>query len=306
VDNKDIVELVKALSWPVTAILAVYLFYGPLRELIRAIGTRGTKFSAFKVEFELAKLTPALASLETTVEGLRQAAIAESGAAPIAAGVSQSGAADYVLIALGADADQEWLTSRLYLVAAILERSRAVRCIVFTGEKGVFLGAATPRDIRAELGAKFPEYEKSLLAAYAAASWVDIGEFRGGNLGPAVVNRVTNAFLSPGGPIVQFGNSPSPGTGWVFLTRTSAPSTWEFAEWVTAGGLASMLRGRMAGGSVCASPAIVSEEVTRAIVRESGTFVGLVNREGVFQTLCDRSVIVDKIARSAADQSVVV
>jgi hypothetical protein len=76
------------------------------------------------------------------------------------AGVTRSGAAEYVLVALradGADEDKEWLTSRLFLTAAIFERNRVVRCVAFTGERNSFVGAATPRDVRAALGAKYPE-----------------------------------------------------------------------------------------------------------------------------------------------------
>jgi hypothetical protein len=50
----------------------------------------------------------------------------------------------------------------------VLERSRAVRWIVFTGEQGTFVGAAAPRDVRVELGSKYPEYEKAILEAYGA------------------------------------------------------------------------------------------------------------------------------------------
>ena len=69
-DTKDTVELVKALAWPVTIIFGLAVLYSPLSHLIRTIAQRATKFSLFKVELELAKLTQAQTSLATTVESL--------------------------------------------------------------------------------------------------------------------------------------------------------------------------------------------------------------------------------------------
>jgi hypothetical protein len=184
---QESVEVVKALAWPITILIALATLYRPICELARAIGQRAIKLSIFKVEIELAKLTQARESLETTIDGLRKAVVYESGIAPITAGVIQPGAADYVVVALAGDADQEWLTSRLFLLAAILERSRVVRCIVFTGERENFLGAATPRDVRAELGAKFPEYERALFRANGAVATLELDEFRGGDLSDSVI-----------------------------------------------------------------------------------------------------------------------
>jgi hypothetical protein len=175
------VELIKALAWPVTVIVVLATLHQPIAELLRAIGRRATKLSIFKVEVELGKLTQARPSLATTVDTLKKIGVSESAVAPIAAGIIKSGAADYVVVDLGADPGREWLTSRLFLLAAILERSRVVRCIVFVGAGNTFLGAATPRDVRSALGAKFPEYERAFFQAYGTvATTLVLDEFRGG------------------------------------------------------------------------------------------------------------------------------
>ena len=101
-----------------------------------------------------------------------------SGRTLIIAGVAQSAAADYVLVPLGADRDQAWITSRLFLLSALIDRNRLVRCIVFTGERKTFIGAVSPRDVRGEIGALFPEYERALLAAYGEIATSDLREFR--------------------------------------------------------------------------------------------------------------------------------
>jgi hypothetical protein len=63
-------------------------------------------------------------------------------------------------------------------------------------------------------------------------------------------------------------------TRWVYLDHSGAgSSSWEFAEWVTARGLQSVLRDKLSLGSVVATPGVANEEVTQAIVRQPGTFV---------------------------------
>jgi hypothetical protein len=147
---QDGVELAKALAWPVTVLWLVVWLHQPITDLLRTIGQRTSKFKIFQFEFELGKLSPASASLSTAVEALQQAVVQDSGRALIIAGVTRSATADYVLVALGADRDHAWLTSRLFLLSALLDRNRVVRCIVFTGELGTFVGAAAPRDVRGQ------------------------------------------------------------------------------------------------------------------------------------------------------------
>lgn len=300
VDGKDIVELVKGLAWPVVVLVALASLKAPLSDLIRTIARRATKFSAFKVELELTKLTQAQGSLGATVESLRQAIVPASGTQQLAAGIAQSGAADYVLVGLGSESNPAWLTSRLFLLASLLERNRVVRCIVFTGERESFIGAASPRDVRLGIGARFPEYEKAVLSAYGAAAGLGLHEFRPGNMSPLFVSTVVNTFIGAGSDIITFGAPPTPSGTWLYFDRSGS---YELAEWITGPALTAMLGGRLSAGSVRAAPGDLSEEVTRAIVREPGAFVGLVNGAGAFEGLCDRAVIMDKIARSAAEQT---
>jgi len=212
-----------------------------------------------------------------------------------------------VVVAIGANADQKWRTNRLFVLSAILARSR-IRCVVFTGERDTFLGAATPRDVRAALGARFPEYEQALLRAYGmTAPALGLGEFRGGNLSEIAVDSIVRTFLSADNIFTWV--APAQLTGWVHLDRSknvpvAGTSSWEFAEYSTASGLNSMLRDRLSRGSVVAtSGTVASEDVTRAIVRQTGAFVALLDASGRFEGLCDRGVIVDKLARSAVEQT---
>jgi hypothetical protein len=299
-----VVGLIKALAWPVTVVWLVVWLYTPIIELMRAIGQRASKLKVFQFEVELAKLVPASANLSAMVEALQKAEVQTSGSALIIAGVTQSATADYVLVPLGAERDQAWITSRLFLLAALIDRNRVVRCIVFTGEYGTFIGAASPRDVRGEIGARFPEYERALLAAYGGVSTSDLREFRNGALSESTLITVAHLFLE--NPDISSLTAPT-SSGWIFLDRSSRPasvSTWEFGDYVTAGLLRTMLRDKFDRGSVVgAAGTVQNEDISRAIVNQTGTFVGLISAAGEFRELCDRTIIADKVARRAADQA---
>jgi hypothetical protein len=308
---QEAVDLAKALAWPATVVGLVVWLHQPIAEMLRAIGQRATKFKILQFEFELGKMAAANSSLSMAVEALQQAVVQESGSELIIAGVTRSATADYVLVALGDDSDHAWLTSRLFLLCALLDRNHVVRCVVFTGERGLFVGAASPRDVRGALGSKFPEYERALFAAYGEAATLSPSEFRSGELSEMALTTIARSFLQ--GPDIASlvaPASPTPSTGWIFLDRSSTPtrgpSTWELAEYVAAGGLRALLRDRLAQNSVVApSGDLENENVTRAIVGQAGAFVALVGGSGEFRALCDRAKIADKVARSAAEQAAI-
>ena len=144
--TKEWAELIGHFVWPVTIFSLVWIFQDPLSNFIRVVARRITKISAFKVNIELGHLSAA-STLRMTIEGLGKAARVDEGKIlPIVSEFLKSGKANYVTIDIGKNSDQ-WLTSRLFLLSALLERGRNVRSVVFLQE-GRFIAAATPRDIR--------------------------------------------------------------------------------------------------------------------------------------------------------------
>jgi len=309
------IELLKVVVWPATIIFLLFRFQEPITAVLMAIGQRATRVKVFEFEVELSELVPASPVLNASAEILKQAVVQESGMQLMIAGIKSSARADYALIALGADSERAWLTSRLFLFSALLDRNRAARCIVFTGESGTFIGVAAPRDVRASLGARFPEYERALLVAYgqeAVAKW-DLSEFRDGELSETALNKIARLFLDTVSTAAGQPKSTSwpqeTDAGWVHINRSgkggNAPSTWELAEYVTAGGLQTLLGDKLGTGRVIgvASPA-ANEAIARAIIEQPGTFVAFVSEPNKFIGLCDRTIIADKVARSAASQAV--
>jgi hypothetical protein len=291
---KHTIDLVGHLAWPATVIFACIVFYKPLSRLVERI----TKFSAFKVDVEVSRLSPAL-SLGATVESLRQVAVTESGIAPIVAGVIKSGTADYLVVNIGNNAD-EWLTSRLFLLAAILERNPAVRCLVFLDGDNHFVGAATARDVRRSIGSRFLEYERAFASAYGNLPG-DQTIFRRG-LNETLINHLSSSFLIHN--LVFRTQSPAPPNGWVRLQHEGGSRpTWEFADWVTAASLKELLGLHLSTGIVVADIGHISSKTTKSIVRLSGRFVAFVTSNHVFKEICDRYDVLESVAREAVDQS---
>lgn len=296
--SDNLIKLVGYLAWPATTIFACIVFYGPLSRLVETLGRRITKFSIFKVDIELDRLTKAV-SLGATVESLRKVAVSESGIAPIVAGVVKSGSADYLVVNIGNDGD-DWLTSRLFLLAAILERSRAVKCVVFLDKAERFVGAATARDIRSSIGAHYLAYEAAFTSAYGPLP-LDQNMFRSG-LNEKLINRLSNGFLKNN--LVSRTNLPAPDIGWVRLQHEGGlPPTWEFADWVTAASLKDLLGQDLLTQSIVADIGRVSPQATKSLIKLSGPLIAVVSSDGVFREICDRHAVVESVAREAVEQS---
>jgi len=124
------VGLISALAWPIAAIAIALAFRRSLGEFLSGLAGRVTKLSAFKVELELATAPSAATGplLDDIRSATTSAAISDSTRAMLEQAQSTM-PADYAVIDLGAG--EEWLTSRLFIAAVMLERMRGVKVFVF-------------------------------------------------------------------------------------------------------------------------------------------------------------------------------
>ena len=296
--SKDLIELVGHLAWPVTVIFACAIFYRPLSNLIDTLGRRMNRFSIFKVDVELGPLTKAVA-LNATVDRLRSVQVSESGLAPIVAGVVKSSSADYLVVNIG-DAGDAWLTSRLFLLAAILERSRAIRCVVFLDGSQRFVGAATARDIRRSIGTRYVIYEIALASAYGRLP-SDPDIFKSG-LNEALINLLSSSFLEQ--QTISSTSPPAVPAGWATWSQSGgAPQVWEFADWITASSLDDLLGRHLLTDSVVADVGPINTKTTKSLARPNGPFVALVGSDRTFKDICDRHAVLESLAREAVEQS---
>src|SRR5690606_23739957 len=93
----------------------------------------------------------------------------DSAASNFSSQLKEGGSADYVIVNLGEG--EEWLTSRLYILAIIFEKMKGIKGVVFletaTGIRKRFVGWAEPQKIRWTFAQQFPWFETAYADAYS-------------------------------------------------------------------------------------------------------------------------------------------
>jgi hypothetical protein len=174
------VALASAAAWPIAAIVIALAFRKPLGQFLSGLSGRVTKLSAFKVELELASAPSAAAGplLDDIRSATTLASIADSTRMMLEQAQSTL-PADFAVIDLGTG--EEWLTSRLFIAAIMLERMRGARVFVFLERTATtarrFVAIATLAEIRWLLACRYPWLEAawqraslSIFPAYAPSS----------------------------------------------------------------------------------------------------------------------------------------
>jgi hypothetical protein len=168
----DSADLVRAVAWPVIILLVVVALWPALRLAGREAVERGFKFGLpGGTSFELPAATPA-APTGSFTEALsapissaefQQAAGArmQSGVESIKSLLSSGVPSDYIEVNLRDG--QSWLTSRLFLVASLLDRVLGARVFVFVATAGGvsrrFIGIASTVDVRRAHRTRYPWLE---------------------------------------------------------------------------------------------------------------------------------------------------
>jgi hypothetical protein len=319
------IQVVTALAWPVVVVIALFALRPALNGFLQGLGSRVTKLSVFKVELELAAATRAEPS--PTLEDIRTA----PQAAPIADSsralfqhVQDATPADYAVIALGTG--DEWLTSRLYIAATLLERMRGVRCLVFLetrdGNSGRFLALAAPTTVRWALAHRYPWLEIAYRRASAIAlpvssppllphpQWVAAGQpvvtSDRGTLDPNHAQWLAREFVQ----VLQQPVPPPPPAGlyspppsaihdpeWVTLAGYR-----ERANWVTPGVLAEFLPPRAFQAWMPEMRDAPRAKRTRAVLRREGAFVALLDEDRRFLQLVDRHALLAMTATQLGEE----
>ncbi len=301
----------EALAWPAVALAALLVFRAPLTALVESFARRGFKLSAKGVSVEAGALESS-AALETAAAALADAAAGGSGPVPLAEAARAAGRADYLRLDLGAPTAPRWLTSRLFLLAALLEREGAARAVVFTRDDGTFLGVATPGAIRRALGAATPAYERALAAALAEAAGAPVEGFAGRDgMSADARNAVVRGFLGAAGVprqgtrsyVVLFQAPPPAEAGWHHLPAgPQRPASWELAAPIPPS--RDALRDLFAAALHTASlPVTPGGRLTAAqlaeVARSTAPFFALVDEAGAFRGLTERAALLARAVEAA-------
>jgi hypothetical protein len=323
--SNNAVDLVSAIAWPLVVLVAVILLRRQLGALLDTVGKRATKVSIFQFAVELAtvpQLAPSWKVPGGDVRQLTRADVFDSATMTLFEELGTAGASDYIVVDLGRG--MQWLSSRLYIFAVILQRMRGLRSVVVTATKGeetgVFIGEAEPDRVRWALAMAYPWLETAFARAYAqtapgaSAPGTRFVVSQEGALEPWAANNLVRAFLteiqfprigppSPADPAV--GVAPGP-PEWIELPRLQPgdPPVWERAAWLTVALLEQIVGSADLGrdSAFVDSPDVPPDERVKAIARRSGQFVALVGVSDRFLGLADRRALVESIAISLAEQ----
>jgi hypothetical protein len=327
------IELVKALAWPLIALFIAIAYRRPLTLFIGALGSRVTKLSLFKVELELkpaaATSTPLLDDIRTATSS---AAVSDSSRAMLEQAQSTA-PADFAIIALGEGT--EWLTSRLFVAAVMMERMRGLKAFVFTertpSTESRIVAVASVTQVRWSLARSYPWLE----AAWARASlsifpgaippgtppaamqlppgaqWLpeprtfsavpQVIKSDTGALEPFQARQVVSGFLNS----IQIQSPPVPpvpapiiDTEWVTLKS----GVRERGTWITRKSLASLLPAEAFAAWVEALRDSSRAHRTRAVLRRAAPFVALVEGDREFVRLANRQALLEEIAKALGEE----
>jgi hypothetical protein len=273
-----VIEVARAVAWPAVAAGALMTLRAPIGTFLEAIGHRATKIGAFNVTVELAQSTLRAVQLPE-LDPLKKDAtqVQEPGSLAFFGFVGNNPILD-VIVNLGAG--QEWLTSRLFLVAAMLPRLSGLKCIVFcNGSSGRrFVGLAEAEAVRRSLARKYPHLERAYLAARMEVTGLS------GYSGVAEANEIARRFL-------MHLRAAGPVPGAVGVDN----AYWEQAAWLTPELLSDVLDEQLVTDAVRFRAAAPQDTVRELLVAES-RFAALVTGNRTFHAVVDRYDLLQRAA----------
>lgn len=303
------IHLAESLAWPLAIAFLAWRFREPLTEFARSFGGRVSKVSLFNVAVEFTTAQPSEQSplLDEIRDPARSAAIADSAQAMVDQ-VKSTEPADYALIDLGSG--DEWLTSRLYIAAVMMERMRGISVFVFVsgaaGSERKFVATVDVRLLRWKLAQRYPWLESALAGAYGVVFEHDpplttmgpVAISDSGALSTHLAQRLVPEFINR----LQKPRAVAPGAvterDWVTFDH----GIGERADWVTVELLGQILPMPVFEAKVEDLADQPRSKRMRAVLRAHAPFVAVVDRAGRFLRLVDRRAYLEKLATSLGDE----
>ena len=166
------VEIIKSIAWPVATIIAVLVLRPGLKPLFLQLGPRLSKVGfpgGMSIELVPVKGGGGPSDLLAYAGNILLSA-PPSGESALQRMVAQVSPGDYLVIRLGDG--KEWITSRLFLFAVILRKTKGLKFVVFTeesqGARNRYLGSVAVDALRWILGERYPWLETTYSQVSAA------------------------------------------------------------------------------------------------------------------------------------------
>jgi len=312
----DIPSLLKAISWPAIAAVALALFRRPLASLFAALGQKVSKFSFGSFSVEMAQVQEMKPSaMDTEIRQLQAGLVPQSGSTSLTELVNElqsGGQHDYVLIDFGSEASPRWLTSRLYLLCFLITLINRQICIVFVETIGSvrkkLIGTASPEQVRWALAYKYGWLESAAVGAYASQAanppaGVVFYPTRANQFAPStgyyltlipnVIQQFLTAIRSVAAP------SDQDKSEWVSLDNQQ---TYEHAKWLNGARLENLLGSALSTARVTLLLNQTLNDAVNPILSQRGRFIAVVEPDQSFSSLVDRLEVLDGVARELLKQ----
>ena len=306
----EIAALLSAFIWPVVLLVVFLKYHKHIPSFVKGIVGRLSKFEIAGFSFELAKakeFAPEWSEAKGALD-LRQKAeagqVTDSYMMTFRDQLMEEGSWDYAEVNLGNG--EQWLTSRLFIMAIVFARMKGIRALVFLRQSGnlqkKFVCWAEPQKIRWALAKRSPWLEQaygaadSLLYSQYMAKVVSNQGRLGTQFNPAdpepsisLIREFLTSVQSPAPPV------PTESSEWVLLSQGT---TYEHARWLSTVELEDIL------GADCHKSTVFSfylstgktAEKLRALLSVPGNFVAVTAEDGQFEYLVDREVILEQMA----------
>jgi len=313
--SEPVADLARALAWPLTALAIAVIFRKPLSQFVSAIGGRANKLSVFKIEVELASASaPTSAPLLDYIRTVANVAPVADSSNQLLEQVTSTEPADFAVISIGEG--KEWITSRLFVAAFMMERMRGVKVFVFVERVAVtdrhFVAVVSVRELRWLLAMRYPWLEVALVKAEAEQLQLETpasgdvkrittktGAIEGNSARQLVdtfmraIQRPTHASAVQGNVV---GGAASP-RGWMKLETYE-----ERARWVTRAFLTSLLPPDALEAAAKIPSDYPKARRARALLRCQAPFVALIDDNRRFIRLVNRQVYLEEVAAALGEE----
>jgi hypothetical protein len=313
----DIAAVLGAIMWPAVLLAVLLAWRKNLPGLVTHLARRVTKLGFAGISLELAQAEPFVPEWSGSPQALdlRRTAtavqVSDSTAKTFLDQLMQPGTADFAEVNLGAG--EEWLTSRLFIMAIVFARMKGIEAFVFVetsgGTRRRYIGWAEPEKIRWALARRYPWLEQAYADAYSeiislpGASIVSNEgrvESRSPPPGPAPSIELLREFLQRIEAPLPMPTDPA---DWVLLGP--ATNTYEHARWISSEELEQILTDDCYTSTIRSSElrSKNTSEQLRSFLSVSGRFVAVVGDDQRFEYLVDRDVLLEQVAKRVSSDT---
>jgi len=334
----DVAAMLGAFLWPVVLLIVLLLYRKEIPKLTEAVLRRVNKFAFAGIEVQLAEvktIEPAWGGPSSSVDLRHQARSTEINDSYVATFITQLRDAPMAEVAeVNLGQGQDWLSSRLYIMAILFARYKGVEALVFLdtamGRTRRYVGWAGVDKIRWALAHQYPWFEAAYASAYHKLQGATVpGQNLAGGQRPSV--RVTNRYgrmgtvydptdVRPGIDLLQeflseIQSPPQPPpvlqpinlaeSEWVQLERKEPHDvdTYEHAEWIDSNDVAELLGDDLYHASIREGQlkALSPTKQYEAILSKSDQYIALVDEVGRFKGLLNRCAILGQAVTQLVD-----